>query len=503
MSQNLTISETGLKLIKAFEGYRPVDRELISGQRIVGYGHRLYSEDAVMMNKGQAETTLRSDLEPFEDMINSEVHAPISQSQFDALCSFAFNIGPKAFLKSDTLRALNNGRPLDAANGLDIWRKSEIAGKTYVVDALMRRRTAEKALFLRTERGLPAGREDLPPVKDTTITGLSTEDALPVFIENDANGIVATPPYEAFVPPSRRRDDGPAGALQLSELDIIEGEIPDEPSVQLEGPKLLTPESSFELDDLDLETLDIQPVDVASDISAADNFSNTDAFDDETDPFVPDADTRQSPIAAAATDIVARLDALIEDADARFEDPDTEWPESLISAEISEDEDRGDLAITKLENDMVADTTTEANVIDLNTRSPRMADQAAESSNQIHDVEALTSDRKTKTAKPVVVIDELAQDDAFRMRTDSAAKYIETTPPMQAAPTPQQPNSLGLWIPVILGFLLVGLAGGALAKGAEVLLGEWGPIIAFMGFVIGLGLILAGVYAWLRMNLRS
>jgi len=152
MSQNLTISETGLKLIKAFEGYRPVDRELISGQRIVGYGHRLYSENAVMMNKGEAEKTLRADLEPFEDMINSEVHAPITQSQFDALCSFAFNIGPKAFLQSDTLRALNNGRPLDAANGLDIWRKSEIDGKTYVVDALMRRRTAEKALFLRTER---------------------------------------------------------------------------------------------------------------------------------------------------------------------------------------------------------------------------------------------------------------------------------------------------------------------------------------------------------------
>jgi len=85
MSQDLAISGTGLKLIKAFEGYRPVDRELISGQRIVGYGHRLYSEDAVMMNKGDAEKTLLSDLEPFEDMINSEVHAPMTQSQFDVL----------------------------------------------------------------------------------------------------------------------------------------------------------------------------------------------------------------------------------------------------------------------------------------------------------------------------------------------------------------------------------------------------------------------------------
>jgi len=239
MSQNLAISETGLKLIKAFEGYRPVDRELISGQRIVGYGHRLYSEDAVIMNKREAQETLLSDLEPFEEMINSEVHAPITQSQFDALCSFAFNIGPKAFLQSDTLRALNNGRPLDAANGLDIWRKSEIDGKTYVVDALMRRRTAEKALFLRTERDLVAGREDLPPIKDTTIVGLSTEDALPVFTEGDANGIVATAPYSATMAPTRRREDGPAGALQLSELDIIADSRPSRDVI--------------EVDDLDIE----------------------------------------------------------------------------------------------------------------------------------------------------------------------------------------------------------------------------------------------------------
>jgi len=300
MSQNLTISDTGLKLIKAFEGYRPVDRELITGQRVVGYGHRLYSEDAVTMNKGEAEEVLRLDLEPFEEMINSEVHAPITQSQFDALCSFAFNIGPKAFLKSDTLRALNNGRPLDAANGLDIWRKSEIAGKTYVVDALMRRRTAEKALFLRTERDLSAGREDLPPVQDTTIKGLSTEDALPVFTEDDANGIVATAPYTAFVAPARRREDGPAGALQLSELDVIADE--DLP-VELRPEDVIGDETpadvAFELDEDEIDVAELSP-----DIDA----DNEDVFaSDEFD------EKRPSPIAAAATDIVARLDALIEE----------------------------------------------------------------------------------------------------------------------------------------------------------------------------------------------
>ena len=475
MSQNLTISDTGLKLIKAFEGYRPVDRELITGQRIVGYGHRLYSEDAVMMNKGEAEAVLRADLEPFEDMLNSEVHAPISQSQFDALCSFAFNIGPKAFLKSDTLRALNNGRPLDAANGLDVWRKSEIAGKTYVVDALMRRRTAEKALFLRTERKLPAGREDLPPVQDTTIQGLSTEDALPVFTQDDANGIVATAPYTALVAPGRRREDGPAGALQLSELDIIDES--DLPALEDASEDDISSEVAFDLDEDGFE---------ADDVLVADE-DHLD--DDELDDVETDA-PRPSPIAAAATDIVARLDALIEDADTRFEDRDTDWPENLITPETAESE-TVEIEPTK---------SSEANVIDLNTRTTRPLESVAAAPAEIVGDLPLVEDTPKK---PVAVIDELAQDDAFRARTDSAAKYIETHPPETVLAETKEKNGLGLWIPVMLGFILLGAAAGIMIRGAEALLGAWGPIMAFTGLVIGIGLILAGIYAALRINSRN
>lgn len=475
MSQTFSISETGLKLIKAFEGYRPVDRELVSGQRIVGYGHRLYSEDAVMMNKGEAETTLRSDLEPFEEMINSQVHAPITQSQFDALCSFAYNIGPKAFLKSDTLRALNNGRPLDAANGLDVWRKSEIAGKTYVVDALMRRRTAEKALFLLTERDLSAGREDLPPVKDTTIMGLSTEDALPVFTEDDANGIVAAAPYTAKTAPMRRREDGLAGALQLSELDIIEESdlkemVSKELSEEIDSPAV---EEALETQDLEAPALLKEDSDAAVAEVAADKAVET---------------TRTSPIAAAATDIVARLDALIEDTGTQFEDRDEEWPESLISAEVPETAHITD----------VVDT----NVIDLNTRGARASKE------DISEAISETAKKPSSLDEPtdtdvVAVIDELAQDDAFRAKPDSAAKYIETYTPDTPADKAKGNMGAGLSIPIVLGLILSGTSAGAMIRGSVALLGEWGPIITFTGFVIGIGLALTGVYAMLRINSRN
>jgi len=471
MSRTLTISDMGLKLIKAFEGYRPVDRELITGQRIVGYGHRLYSEDAVIMDKAEAEAVLRDDLEPFEDMINSEVHAPISQSQFDALCSFAFNIGPKAFLESDTLRALNNGRPLDAANGLDIWRKSEIAGKTYVVDALMRRRAAEKALFLRIQGPLSSGREDLPPVQDTTIVGLSTEDALPVFTADDANGMVAVAPFDVEKMPSRRREDGLAGALQLSELDIVEDDEADTSEIPWESHEALVDSEGLETD----ESLSSKLSDETNE------FGQEDEVDSD---LIEQEDLKPSPIAAAATDIVARLDALIEDADERFENRDAEWPENLITSEEG--------VVAEENYDDVQTSNETADVIDLYT------------DDKTEDVGIDADLKPTKTStKPITVIDELSQDDAYRMRTDSAAKYIQSSEPETVPTFERKESGMGLWIPVLLGFLLVGPAAAIMMRGSRALLGEWGPIITFIGFVIGVGLILSGIYAALRMNLRS
>ena len=461
MDDKLKISDTGLKLIKAYEGYRPVDRELITGQRIVGYGHRLYNENAVRMTKAEAEETLRIDLEPFEDMINTEVHAPLTQSQFDALCSFAFNIGPRAFLTSDTLRALNNGRPLDAANGFDIWRKSQISGKTYVVDALMRRRTAEKALFLRTEGDLPAGREDLPPIEDTTIKGLSTEDALPVFSSDDANGIVASAPFDAASPQFRRREDGPAGPLASTEVEIDDDEKLE--TLSLEEPIMqLLPEDEIIDPDIVEETDELES-------------ENDDEIVSENEVM----SERTSPIAEAATDIIARLDALIEDAGEADEAVQEDWPDSLIETEeISE--------TARLSDNVVE--------MDPDNKGVKIANELGLSEKE-----------------PDLVIDELAQDDATRTkldvtspRSDSAAKYVQQiTSPDETPDVESKTGAAGLWIPVILGFLLLGPSVAAYFKGAEQLIGEWGPTLVFAGAVIGLFLITMGIYAALRIKSKN
>ena len=170
MSNPYTISEIGLRLIKAYEGFHAEPRDLVSGERIIGHGHRVIDEDAARIDEAGAETLLKSDLEHVEEFVNSLVHTALTQSQFDALCSLIYSIGPEAFLSSDIYHSLNRGRMIEAANGFDAWRLGEIAGETYMVDALVRRRTAEKALFLRpTRRLVPASRLQIPAQMDPDV----------------------------------------------------------------------------------------------------------------------------------------------------------------------------------------------------------------------------------------------------------------------------------------------------------------------------------------------
>lgn len=340
MGRQFTISTMGLKLIKAYEGYRPVDRMLVSGQRVIGYGHRVLDDEITFLSKSEAEALLKTDLAPFEDMINENVHAPLTQSQFDALCSFAFNIGPKAFLQSDTLRALNNGRSLDAANGFDIWRKATIDGKTYVVDALMRRRTAEKALFLRPQGStLSASRVDLPPVADETVSLLTTEDALPTFSKEESAGIVEAVPYDASAVPNRRRSDGPSGILSLSEV-----------------------------------------------YEDGDAFEDEDVIEDEaslvTEPVIEDEQKRPSLIAVQEEKLKDRLDALIVDVKTDQKGVDTaDWPESLISASSTSVEE---------------ETVKIDNVIDF--KASRDAETAMEEASELAPVDLIIDELKEDDA---------------------------------------------------------------------------------------------------------
>jgi GH24 family phage-related lysozyme (muramidase) len=294
MAHNFKLSAFGLRLIKAYEGFRSVETTLVSGQQIIGYGHRYTLDEEPVVTKKKAEELLKDDLAPYEELVNSNVYAPLTQSQFDALVSLAFNIGPQAFLSSHVLTSLNNGRPLDAAAGFDEWRKSMINDQVYVVDALVRRRTAEKALFLKLGDGVVATpRHELPVQSDLDYPRSATPE--PVYNEQAERGIVPQAPLS----------QDPKNIELVRAKDPV---VSDDNSVQSSQDNNEDENSVFAAN---LETKDSSLFRTDEDSSETLVEYNGLRLVDKQDGATNTQDAQPSPIALAAAEVRERLDNLI------------------------------------------------------------------------------------------------------------------------------------------------------------------------------------------------
>lgn len=138
------IGQKGLDLIKRFEGLKLRSYKCPAGVWTIGYGHTGNVTNNQIITSEQAESILRTDLRKFEQAVSDAVTVPLSQNQFDALVSLAFNIGAGAFAKSTLLRLLNQRDYAGAADQFLRWNR---AGDK-VLDGLTRRRQDERALFL-------------------------------------------------------------------------------------------------------------------------------------------------------------------------------------------------------------------------------------------------------------------------------------------------------------------------------------------------------------------
>jgi lysozyme len=101
----------------------------------------------------EAEALLYYDLSKAALEVEARCFAPLSTAQFEALTAFAFNIGHENFRTSAVLALVNEGRLLEAAEAMEAWRQADVEGRRLVMDALVRRRAAEKALFLQPPEG--------------------------------------------------------------------------------------------------------------------------------------------------------------------------------------------------------------------------------------------------------------------------------------------------------------------------------------------------------------
>jgi lysozyme len=96
------------------------------------------------ITKAQSDALLVADLARFEKTVAASVKVPLTQNQFDALVSLAFNIGSNAFAKSTLVRVLNGGHYDQVPAQLARWNK--VNGKPN--KGLTARRAREAALFV-------------------------------------------------------------------------------------------------------------------------------------------------------------------------------------------------------------------------------------------------------------------------------------------------------------------------------------------------------------------
>ena len=152
-------SETGLALVRAFEGLRLVGYLDIGKVPTIGWGHtemaggNIRYEDGTVtprvivggrISEDEAKRLKAADMAQFERGVVKALTRPAKQYQFDAMVSLAFNIGVGAFAKSSVCRKFNAGDVTGAANAFLLWNKA--GGQ--VLKGLTRRREAERALFM-------------------------------------------------------------------------------------------------------------------------------------------------------------------------------------------------------------------------------------------------------------------------------------------------------------------------------------------------------------------
>lgn len=139
----MKISENGLKLIIDFEGFCPKATKAVKTEKYytIGYGH--YGKDVdenQSITKEQALSLLKKDIKRFETKVMKyNDYYNFTQNEFDALVSFAYNVG-----NIDQLTAKGTRTKKEIADAMLLYIKS--GGN--VLDGLRKRRTKERELFL-------------------------------------------------------------------------------------------------------------------------------------------------------------------------------------------------------------------------------------------------------------------------------------------------------------------------------------------------------------------
>ena len=137
-------SKQGLALTEGFESCRLTAYQDVKGVWTIGWGHTGPEVVAgLVWTQDQADTALVCDTQHAVNTVNRLVTIELSQTAFDALVDFVFNVGSGNFAGSTMLKLINSGNLDAAAEEFSKW--DHASGQ--VISGLLRRREAEANEF--------------------------------------------------------------------------------------------------------------------------------------------------------------------------------------------------------------------------------------------------------------------------------------------------------------------------------------------------------------------
>lgn len=143
---NMKLSNNGFNFLLNNEGkkYKMYLDTANPPRPTIGIGHLILPNEkhllTATLTDSQVNELFKKDLKRFENAVNSDILRPIKQTQFDALVSFAYNIGVDGFKHSGVTSKINSG-----ASDEDIIKAFS---QWHTPPSVIGRRTKETRLFI-------------------------------------------------------------------------------------------------------------------------------------------------------------------------------------------------------------------------------------------------------------------------------------------------------------------------------------------------------------------
>lgn len=141
----MTPSKHVKDFIKQWEGFCPVAKRCQAGVLTIGHGHTQGVREGQRITPDEADAMLDADIRQFaKSLVPLLAGIELTQNQYDALLSFAYNVGPTALAKSTLLRKVR-ANSADPSIRAEFMRWINAGGKPS--NGLRNRRQAEADMY--------------------------------------------------------------------------------------------------------------------------------------------------------------------------------------------------------------------------------------------------------------------------------------------------------------------------------------------------------------------